>query len=43
MATNRPKRDGKGQQKTTDERRATHTAKYGKASKLPSRKFKNRK
>ena len=35
MANKRPK-------KTESERRKTHTTKYGKSSKLPARKYKNR-
>ncbi len=36
MATRRPR-------KTEAQRKATHTRKYGKGSKLPARKYKNRK
>lgn len=36
------KRNGRQQRKTTAQRRRSHTAKYGKSSKLPARKYKNR-
>jgi len=39
MATRTPRR---GRPKTTKQRRATHTARYGKNSKLPARKGRNR-
>ena len=33
----------KGIKRTNAERRVTHTAKYGKGSKLPARKYRNQK
>jgi len=38
----RPYRNGKGARKTQSQRKATHKSKYG-TSKLPKRKYKNRK
>ena len=39
----KPPRTGKPKRKTNAQRRRTHTAKYGKGSKLPKRQYQNRK